>query len=142
MNDRIIADLRADSLKGVLVAARRRRIRRRATAVVVVGVALALVYVLLNPDRSTLRRSVAASTAAVAPASPVPRDAGPPHIIRTTSSSLTRISTTSSVTLVRLQTPPAADVGRIDTPTMAGFFPGSGIVVIHRDSETPRAVFF
>jgi len=141
MNDKAIADLRADSLGGVLAAARRRRMRRRAIVILGSGAALAVIYILLVRARSPEPRSIQVSAMNVAPAQEIHSHPEPPYIVRTTARSLVRISTTSKAS-VRLKTSRTADVRRIDTPSLADFFPGKGIAVIHGDSEPPRAVFF
>lgn len=140
MNNRAIADLCADSLGAVLSAARRRRIRRRAIAACGGAVALTVIGILLGPSRSPEHKSMGVSPMNIGPTPQF--DPQPPHIVRTTTGSLIRISTTAKASVIRLKTSPTANVRRIDTPALADFFPGNGIAVIHGDSEPPRAVFF
>ena|SRR5688500_8933719 len=139
MNDNDIADLRAVSLDGLLIAARRRRKHRRTMAVCGVAVALATVAIVLDLGRHRDHRS--AISGVTVGLTPHP-DQKPAYVVRTTSGSLVRISSNAKASSVRVKTSPLADVPRIDTSTLADFFPGRGIAVIHNDTEPARAVFF
>jgi len=140
MNDKAIANLRTDSLGRVLVAARHRRIRRRATTIVGGIVLLVIAGVLLGPGLNPARRFGHRSQTNTESIRQL--DFAPSQIIRTTTGSVSRISTATQPSIIRLQTPRAAAVQRIDTPTLAGFFPGNGIAIIHSDAKPSRAVFF
>ena len=139
MNDNDIADLRTVSLDGLLIAARRRRKHRRTMAVCGVAVALATLAIVLDLARHRDHKSTMPQVA-VAPTPHV--DPKLPYIVRTTSGSLVRFSSTAKASSVRVKTSSTAGVPRIDTSTLADFFPGRGIAVIHHDAEPARAVFF
>lgn len=142
MNDNDIADLRADSLDSLLIAARRRRHRRRAIAVFGGAVGLAIIGIAFGPGRHPEQRSGQVSRITIAPA-PQLHPPKPTYVVRTTTTgSLSRISTPAKTSVIRLKTPRTADVRRIDTPALADLFPDNGIAVIHGHSEPPRAIFF
>lgn len=142
MNVNDIAQLRADSLAATLSAARHRRVRRHGVVVLGGAAALVAMSIALLPMREATRTFTGVSRPAPGQFEVSPPQAESSRLIRTSASSVVRITSISDISHIRVNTAPAMSVERIDSSDLRACFPEKGIAFIGKEAGPPGFVVF